>query len=111
MKEAEASYEEALANYLQTVLTAFKEVEDSLAQIALRNEQANAQNEALLSARHVTELAKARYEAGVVNYLELVDAERRVLQHMSAPPHNLKALRGECSFSKAPGGGWNETAN
>ena len=79
-QKAEASYQEALAVYQQTVLTAFKEVEDSLAQIVLRNEQFIAQSEALASVSRVAELARARYAVGTVNYLEVVDAERNRLQ-------------------------------
>ena len=67
VEQAEASYEEALAEYRQTVLAAFREVEDALAQIVLRNEQAAAQADALASAGRVAQLARARYEAGVVS--------------------------------------------
>src|SRR5208283_1227429 len=47
--QAKASYEESLADYRQTVLTAFKEVEDALAQIVFTNAQAAARDEALAS--------------------------------------------------------------
>lgn len=81
VRQSKAAYQEALADYRQTVLAAFKEVEDSLAQIVLRTEQASAQAEALTAARRVTELAKARYDAGATSYLELLDAERTALLH------------------------------
>ncbi len=79
--QAKAAYEETLADYRQTVLRAFKEVEDSLAQIVLRNQQDTAQAEALAAASRVNELAKARYEAGTVSHLEVIDAERNMLQY------------------------------
>jgi multidrug efflux system outer membrane protein len=105
VRQAEAAYQEALADYRQAVLSAFKEVEDSLAQITLRNEQSVAQAEALTSARRVVELANVRYEAGTVNYLEVIDAERRLLeqerqdaqlqgQRLVASVHLIKALGG-----------------
>ena len=107
VQQAQAAYQEALADYRQAVLTAFKEVEDSLAQVALRREQAAALEEALLATRRVAELAKARYEAGATTYLEVVDAERDELQQerqsallqgqrFAAAVHLIKAL----------GGGW-----
>jgi multidrug efflux system outer membrane protein len=81
VEHAKASYEEALAGYRQVVLRAFREVEDALADVALRRREAEAQVEALASARRVTELARARYEAGNSPYLEYVDAERAQLHH------------------------------
>jgi multidrug efflux system outer membrane protein len=81
VEQAKASYQKALAEYRQTVLTAFKEVEDSLAQIKLRNEQATAQAEALAAAGRVAELARARYDVGAAGYLEVTDAERNMLQY------------------------------
>ena len=80
VNQAEGSLRGSLADYRQTVLTAFKEVEDSLAQIVLRNEQAAAQDKAVASAGRVAKLVKARYEAGAINHLEVVDAERKMLQ-------------------------------
>ncbi len=111
VKQAEASYQEALADYRQTVLAAFKEVEDSLAQIVLRNEQTTAQSEALASASRVTELARARYEAGTVNYLQVVDAERNRLQQ-ERQKAQLEGQRFAASVRliKALGGGWEEKA-
>ncbi len=107
VEEAEASYQEALAVYRQTVLAAFKEVEDSLAQIVLRNEQWIAQSEALASASRVTELARARYTVGTVNYLEVVDAERNRLQQ-ERQKNRLEGQRVVASIRliKALGGGW-----
>jgi multidrug efflux system outer membrane protein len=79
VEQAKALHEEALAHYREVVLRAFKEVEDALADIALREREAKAQEGALESARRVTELAKARYEAGNSPYLEFIDAERTQL--------------------------------
>ena len=76
VRQAEATYREFLAEYRQTVLTAFKEVEDSLAQATFLGEQAAARTEALASSRRMTKLARVRYEAGETSYLDVVDAER-----------------------------------
>jgi outer membrane protein, multidrug efflux system len=107
VKRAEAAYEEAVADYRLAVLVAFREVEDSLAQIVLRGEQARAQDAAVRSARNVLTLARARYEAGTVNYLEVADAERNLLQQ----ERRQAQLQGQRYASmvrlvKALGGGW-----
>lgn len=107
VEQAEASYEEALAEYRQTVLTSFKEVEDSLTQIVLRDEQAAAQAEALAYARRVTELVRTRYKAGSVSYLELLDAKRNMLQHERREVQLLgQRFAASVRLIKALGGGW-----
>ncbi|MBI5592898.1 MAG: efflux transporter outer membrane subunit [Deltaproteobacteria bacterium] len=105
--QAEAVFQESLAAYRQAVLTAFREVEDSLAQIVLRSEETSAQAEALSAARQSTQLAKARYETGTVNYLEFLDADRIRLQQ----ERRMAQLAGQrfvatVRLIKALGGGW-----
>lgn len=107
VKRAEAAFNEALASYRQVVLTAFKEVEDSLAQIVLRGDEAKAREEALGEAKRAAELAKARYEAGSVNYLDFLDADRSRLEQ----ERKLAQLEGQrfvatVRLIKSLGGGW-----
>jgi outer membrane protein, multidrug efflux system len=109
VRQAEAVFRESLAAYRQAVLTAFKEVEDSLAQIVLRGEESNAQAEALAAAQRSVQLAKARYEAGNGSYLEFLDAERSSLQQ----ERKLAQLAGQrfeatVRLIKALGGGWQD---
>ena len=109
VRQAEASFQEALSDYRQTVLTAFKEVEDSLAQIALRHEQAAAQTDALNSAKRVDQLARERYVAGAVSYLEVVDAERNaLLQQRRQAQLQGQSFAASVRLIKALGGGWND---
>ena len=109
VRQARASYQESLADYQQAALTAFKEVEDSLAQITFWTEQAGAQAEALASARRVTQLTQARYDAGVLAEFEVVAAQRaeRQQERQSA---ELTGRRYAATIRliKAIGGGWNE---
>lgn len=109
VRRAEAAYEAALAEYRQSVIGALREVEDSLAQIVLRNEQRQAQAAALASAGRVLELVRARYDAGAVNYLELAEAERNLLRHerRDAQLHGQRAVA-SVRLIKALGGGWDE---
>jgi multidrug efflux system outer membrane protein len=107
VKQAKAAYEEALAHYRQAVLTAFKEVEDSLAQVTLRNEQAAAQTEAVASATQAAELAKARYDAGTGYYLDWLDAQRTQIQleRQKAQLDGQTVVAG-VRLVKALGGAW-----
>jgi outer membrane protein, multidrug efflux system len=107
VKQAEAAYQEAVSNYRQSVLAAFKEVEDSLAQIRLRAREYGERGEALASARKVSALVKVRYEAGVINSLEVIEANRDELQYERqqakiAGQRYVAAVR----LVKALGGGW-----
>jgi multidrug efflux system outer membrane protein len=107
VEQARAVYGETLAGYRQTVLTAFKEVEDSLAQIVLRAEQAERRAEAVNSAARVAELARARYEAGIISYLAVVDAERTLLeQERIGAQIEGQRFVADVRLIKSMGGGW-----
>lgn len=76
---AKAKHEEALANYQQTVLVAFADVENALAaRRAATNEITALQNSAAAS-RKAFELSNARYREGVASYLEVIDSQREML--------------------------------
>lgn len=111
VEQAEALYEETLADYRQVVLRAFKEVEDALAEVALRAIEAGATDEALASARRVTQLAKARYEAGHSPYLEFVEAERGQLDRERARIQvAYQRHAASIGLVKALGGAWETQA-
>ena len=104
---AEARYEQSLASYRGAVLNAFREVEDALSDIGTLGSQGEAVNRALLSARDTAALASERYERGLSSYLDVVDAQRAVLQSERAAVQ----LTGQRAVStillaKAIGGGW-----
>jgi multidrug efflux system outer membrane protein len=105
--QATAAYDEAVANYRETVLTAVKEVEDSLTQIRSRQEQAAAADRAVDSARRQVELSNTRYVDGASTYLPVAEAERALRQEQLQQAQ----LRGEryaagVRLIKALGGGW-----
>jgi multidrug efflux system outer membrane protein len=104
---AQASYNETVANYRQTVLSAFQEVEDQLASQRLLNAQLNAEASALQAAQHTLEIANNRYTAGLVTYLEVAIAQSAALNL----EQSLVQLEGEklvaaVGLIKALGGGW-----
>jgi multidrug efflux system outer membrane protein len=107
LARARAAYDETVANYRQTVLTAFQDVEDQLAAERLLGEQSDAQSAALRSARHTLDIANNRYKAGLVTYLEVATAQSAALQQERAMIQlQGQQLVAEVALIKALGGGW-----
>jgi hydrophobe/amphiphile efflux-1 (HAE1) family protein/NodT family efflux transporter outer membrane factor (OMF) lipoprotein len=106
-KRSQAAYEEAVAKYRQRILVAFAEVENSLAAIHHLSDQAEAQDRAVAHARRAAELATDRYRAGLVSYLEVVDANRATLQSERGSAQLMgQRLATTVQLIKALGGGW-----
>src|SRR5207247_3162435 len=91
------------------VLVAFGEVESSLAGIRHLTDQAAAQQRAVTNARRAADLATERYRAGIVSYLEVVDASREALQAERANVRlDGQRLIAAVQLIKALGGGWSD---
>lgn len=104
---AEASLEESVASYRQTVLSAFGDVEDKLSSLSAVRSQTEALDEAVVSARRSADLADKRYRAGEDSYLTLIDTQRSLL----AIERQAVQLRGAWATStvgliRALGGSW-----
>jgi outer membrane protein, multidrug efflux system len=78
-RRSQAAYQEAVANYRQHVPVAFGDVENSLSAIRHLAEQSEAQERAVRNAWRATEFATDQYRAGIVAYIEVVDASPRFL--------------------------------
>jgi outer membrane protein, multidrug efflux system len=104
---ASAQYDEAVADYRQSVLLAFQEVEDGLSGLRILSEQAAQQAQSIAPARRAAQLSTTRYRAGYVNYLEVIDAERSVLgtQRAATQVERERALA-TVALIRALGGGW-----
>jgi NodT family efflux transporter outer membrane factor (OMF) lipoprotein len=105
--ETVAAYDATVANYRQTVLTGFQEVEDNLSTLRILDEEARVQATALQSARRAVELALNQYRAGLVNYISVValqaiafNAERNTVQL------DARRLAASVALIKALGGGF-----
>lgn len=109
-ERSRAAYDESAANYRQQVLLAFQEVEDGLSGLRVLEEQEAAQNKAVESSRRTVKISTARYKEGLANFLEVIDAERTVLENEqeSAQLRELRLLT-TVQFIKALGGGWQES--
>jgi outer membrane protein TolC len=106
---ARAAYNEIVADYRQTVLNAFGEVEDELAAQHLLAEEWNSENEAVIAARHTLEIANNRYKAGLVTYLDVATAQTEALnQERSAVQLQGARLTASVNLIKALGCGWQQ---
>jgi NodT family efflux transporter outer membrane factor (OMF) lipoprotein len=73
--QAEAGYDQAVATYRQTVLTAFQEVQDNLAAARLLQREADEQAQVVAAARRSREISEVQYKAGTVSALSLIIAQ------------------------------------
>lgn len=104
---ANAAYEEEMANYRSTVLHAFKEVEDNLANLRILDEQNKAQDIAVNSANRAARISRVQYREGAVNYLSVIDADRSALQQqLVAVTLDGERARATVNLIRAIGGGW-----
>lgn len=100
-------FRESMANYQETVLQAFRDVEDSL--VNLRGYAAQAQDLAIAvrAARLTFELAQMRYNRGLTNYLDVTDAERQLLETEQSSVIVLgNRYISTVMLIRALGGGW-----
>jgi len=102
-----ARAEQALRGYEATILQAFREVEDALVAVRTFRVEHKARERQVAAARNAARLSRARYEGGVVDYLEVLDSERSLftaeLGESSARQQSLTAV---VRLFKALGGGW-----
>jgi NodT family efflux transporter outer membrane factor (OMF) lipoprotein len=109
-ESASASYDEAVANYRQTALTAFQEVEDNLSTLRILEEQERAQQVAVEAARQSLDLSLNRYKGGLVTYLEVISAQSIALSDESTEVDLLRRrMDASVLLIKALGGGWEES--
>jgi NodT family efflux transporter outer membrane factor (OMF) lipoprotein len=105
--QAIAAYDAQVATYRQTVLNAFKEVEDNLAALRILEEEAAVQADAVTAARRAVELALNQYRAGTVSYLNVVTAQATLLSNERTAADILsRRLAASVLLVRAVGGGW-----
>ena len=101
------TYNQQVATYRQTVLTAYQQVEDSLASIRLLDQEAVAQNNAVKAANQELTYANQRYQNGLNEYLDVITAQATLLQAQTQEESVLSdRLNARVSLIQALGGGW-----
>jgi multidrug efflux system outer membrane protein len=109
LAQARAQFDEDVALYRSQVLTAFREVEDNLADLRLLDDQIRAQGDAVSSAQRAEHLSQTQYREGQVSYLDVLDSERSVLvaQRQASQLAGSQAVA-TVNLIRALGGGWGD---
>ena len=107
-RTASANYDATVANYRQTTLTAFQQVEDNLAALRILEVEAQQQHESTDSAEQSLDLSQSRYEGGADSYLQVIIWQTAALNDER---NDIDIMRRRVEASviliKALGGGWN----
>ncbi|HVZ08293.1 efflux transporter outer membrane subunit [Rhodopila sp.] len=107
VEAARTSYEQGVANYRQTVLTAFQQVEDALSALRVLQLQAGAQDLAVASARRAVTATLNAYKAGTVAYTSVIVEQATLLSNeQSALAVRQSRLVQSVNLIQALGGGW-----
>lgn len=102
-----ATYNADVASYRQTILTAFQQVEDYLAETRLLSQEIRQQQAATAAAQKAFDLEKARYETGIDPYLNLLTTQTALLQtRQSFVVSQVQQMAGAVLLVEALGGGW-----
>jgi NodT family efflux transporter outer membrane factor (OMF) lipoprotein len=108
--EARDVYEQNVANYRQTVLQAFQEVEDNLSGLRILNSESVAQQQAVSDAQRSLTISTNRYKGGVTTYLEVITAQATQLANeRTAADITTREFAASVQLIKALGGGWDNT--
>lgn len=106
--QAKTAYDELIADYQQTVLTSFQQVEDSLSDLRVLQDESKTQNDAVAAANRALDQATNRYKGGLDTYLTVITAQNAALVNERTSVSLLtRQLTSTVLLIKALGGGWN----
>lgn len=106
-----AGYDESVANYRESVLEAFQQVEDGLSGLALLNQAAKTQQAAVADSRRALDIANDRYVGGVTTYLDVITAQSTLLTNERLAAQLLgQQMTTSVYLVKALGGAWDASA-
>jgi NodT family efflux transporter outer membrane factor (OMF) lipoprotein len=104
---AEANYDAGMANYRQTVLTAFQQVEDNLAALRILEQETGATNETVKAAQTALDITVAQYKAGTATYLQVETQQTALFAEQEALVNLLtRRMVSSVLLVAALGGGW-----
>jgi multidrug efflux system outer membrane protein len=108
---AKSGYDVNVANYRQSVLTAFQEVQDDVTGLTVLEQARNTQQLAVDAARRTLDLSEDRYKGGLVSYLDVVTAQQNLLNNeQEAAVIQGQRLVTSVLLVKALGGGWDASS-
>ena len=108
VEQFRAQYDQTVANYRQTVLTAFQQVEDNLASLRILSVEIQQQDAAVKSAERSLAIAKDRYRLGIDPYLNVLTAQTALLSNQETEVSlQIQQMTASGGLVEALGGGWN----
>ena len=108
--EARAAYDAQVANYRQTVLQSFQDVEDQLSALSILDTEASAQQRTVADAQRSLSLSTSRYKNGLTTYLEVITAQATELSNRrNAADITTRQFAASVQLVKSLGGGWDNT--
>ena len=106
-QQARDAYEQQVANYRQTVLAAFQDVEDNLAAIRILDQESVQQNLAIEASERSLAISTNRYKGGVTTYLEVLTAQATQLSNQRTQADlATRQFVASVQLIRALGGGW-----
>jgi outer membrane protein TolC len=110
-QQAQAAYDQTVANYRQIVLTGFQQVEDNLAALRILEQEAHTQDAAVTAAQQALTTSTNRYNGGVTSYLEVITAQSAALSNETTAVNILgRRMTASILLIEALGGGWDTSA-
>jgi NodT family efflux transporter outer membrane factor (OMF) lipoprotein len=108
---AKGGYDASVASYRDTVLNAFREVQDNITGLTVLAQAKQSQQQAVDAARRTLDIASNRYTGGLVSYLDVVNAQQNLLNN----EQELAVIQGQKLVTsvlliKALGGGWDASS-
>jgi len=108
VQQFRAQFDETVADYRQTVLTGFQQVEDNLAALRILEQEIKQQDTAVTSAQRALTLATDRYRLGIDPYLNVITAQTTLLSNeQTATSLRTQQMAAAVQLVEALGGGWN----
>jgi NodT family efflux transporter outer membrane factor (OMF) lipoprotein len=106
-----SAYDESVANYRESVLVAFQQVEDGLSGLNALSKAADSQNAAVADARRALDIANDRYVGGLTTFLDVITAQSVLLTNERLSTQLLgQQMVTSVFLVKALGGGWDASA-
>jgi NodT family efflux transporter outer membrane factor (OMF) lipoprotein len=110
VQQFRAQYDATVANYRETVLTAFQQVEDNLAALRLLSIEVQQEDAAVTSAQRTLKVATDRYKLGIDPYLNVLTAQTSLLSNeQTAVDLRIQQMTASVQLVEALGGGWDSS--
>jgi NodT family efflux transporter outer membrane factor (OMF) lipoprotein len=106
-RQAQAVYDQDLAQYRQTVLAAFQNVEDNLVALRLLQNESHAQAKAVNAAQNAVKISINQYKSGIITYLDVATSQAAELSNERTLMDLLnRQIAAHVGLITSLGGGW-----